>query len=456
MQTRSLRDSAPALEAHVDVGVSHVFATMALAACVLFLTGSVFRGSAATLVTAAVLILISVPVLVRQASKTGSAGLLWLLLAALLLKLLGAVARDYVAFGVYGGVADAAGYHDWGVSLAARFREGHFSTGFDTLIGTNFIRYLTGIVYAIVGPTRLAGYMVFSWLGFWGLFFFYRAFEVAVPEGRLPTYGRLLFFLPSVIFWPSAIGKEAWMVFSLGLAAFGAARVLTGKSWRGLAVAGLGIWLGALVRPHVAGLVAVALAVSYLLYRPRKDLGAVGPILKLVSLAALVGLSVLLILRTESFLERSGINTEGGVSSVQGDVSDRTNDGGSRFAPSIVRSPARLPLAFFTVLFRPLLFEVHNTQSFIAASEATFLLVLSIWRFRWILAALRSIRRQPYLAFALMYTGLFIVAFSGVANFGLLARERVQLLPLYVVLLSTGLMVSKTKEADKAPNTRRS
>jgi hypothetical protein len=43
-------------------------------------------------------------------------------------------------------------------------------------------------------------------------------------------------------------------------------------------------------------------------------------------------------------------------------------------------------------------------------------------------------RRQPYVAFAFLYCGLFIVGFSALANFGLLARERVMLLPIYLVL----------------------
>jgi hypothetical protein len=45
-------------------------------------------------------------------------------------------------------------------------------------------------------------------------------------------------------------------------------------------------------------------------------------------------------------------------------------------------------------------------------------------------------RRQPYVMFGAVYVGLSIIAFSAFANFGLLDRERVQILPLYLVLLS--------------------
>ena len=62
-----------------------------------------------------------------------------------------------------------------------------------------------------------AAFLVFSWLAFWGLFLFYRAFTIAVPEGRRRSYAHLVFFLPALLFWPSSIGKESWMIFALGI-----------------------------------------------------------------------------------------------------------------------------------------------------------------------------------------------------------------------------------------------
>jgi hypothetical protein len=39
-------------------------------------------------------------------------------------------------------------------------------------------------------------------------------------------------------------------------------------------------------------------------------------------------------------------------------------------------------------------------------------------------------------AFVVVYTAGFVVAFASIANFGILARERVQLLPFFFVLLA--------------------
>jgi hypothetical protein len=432
MAQRTLRP-APAPSTWMTVGGLALAAVLVVG--ILLVAASGGPDATGALVVGPILFLVSLPVFSRRARLEGDRGLYWLLVLALLVSFVGSVVRYYVAFDVYGGVADAAGYHDAGVQIAERFGAGNFDTGLDSLSDTNFIRFLTGVVYSFTGPTGLGGFFVFSWLGFWGLYFFYRAFRVAVPEGRSWGYAKLVFFLPTLVFWPSSVGKEAWMTFALGIAAFGAARMLAGRTWRGLIVAGVGLWAAAIVRPHVAGLLAVALAAGYLFRRPRRELRLLAPVSKALGLAALVVVAFLLVGRTDDFLRRAAIQTEGGVTAVLQQTSERTEVGGSKFAPSILESPARAPVAVVTVLYRPFLFEVHNVQALAASLETTFLLVLTLVRWRWILAAIRSIRRQPFVALALAYTGLFIVAFSGFANFGLLARERAQMLPLALVLL---------------------
>jgi vacuolar-type H+-ATPase subunit H len=84
----------------------------------------------------------------------------------------------------------------------------------------------------------------------------------------------------------------------------------------------------------------------------------------------------------------------------------------------------------------------------VTALEGTFLLLFSIVRIRWLVAAVKSSRRQPYVAFALLYTLLFVVGFSTVANFGLLARERVQLLPMYLVLFTIPRPDTRSREEE--------
>ena len=432
MAQRTLR-RAPAPSAWVVVG--GVVLAIALLLGILLVAAAGGPDTTGALLVGPILFLISLPILSRRARLEGDRRLFWLLVLALLVKFIGSVVRYYVAYDVYGGVADAAGYHDAGVRISERFGAGVFDTGLDSLSDTDFIRFLTGIVYSFIGPSGLGGFFLFSWLGFWGLYYFYRAFRIAVPEGRSWGYAKLVFFMPTLVFWPSSIGKEAWMVFSLGIAALGAARILTGRTWRGLIVAGVGLWAAAIVRPHVAGLMAVALAAGFLFRRPRRELQTFAPVSKGVGLVAVIVVAFLLVGRTDDFLRKAAIQTEGGVTAVLRQTVERTETGGSRFAPSILESPTRAPLAVLTVLYRPFLFEVHNVQALAASLETTFLLLLTLARWRWVLEAFRRLRRQPYLAMAFAYAGLFVVAFSAFANFGLLARERAQLLPLILVLV---------------------
>ncbi len=382
-----------------------------------------------------ILVALTVPALWRQAIREADPGTFRLLLLALVVKLAGAVARYYVAFSVYGGAADATRYHSAGVGFAPLFRRLDFS-GVHLVAGTSFIETVTGIVYALVGPSKMGGFVFFSWLGFWGLFLFYRAFTLAVPMGRRRSYAYLLFFLPSLVFWPSSIGKEAWMMFSLGIAAYGVARILTRGVWRGFIYCAGGLWLAGMVRPHIAALVGVSLAAAIVTRKGRIEWRELTPVIKGASIVAVAIVAAVLVVHTDRFLQKSGIDTNQGVSSTLTDVQDRTSEGGASFAPSILDSPVRAPLATITVLFRPFVFEAHNFQSILAAIEGTALLAFCLIRPRWGWAAMRSLRQQPYVVFCLVFTLLFIVGFSSFANFGLLARERVQLYPLFLVLFS--------------------
>jgi hypothetical protein len=387
------------------------------------------------LVVACLLVGISIPILRSAAVRHGERALLALFIAGLLLRIVGAVVRSYVDFEVYAGASDATYYHQSGVTLADKFGRGDFDTGYSSLTGTDFIRWLTGVIYVVIGPSRLAGFIFFAGLGFWGSYFFFRAFTIAFPEGRTRAYARLIFLLPSFLFWPSSIGKDAWMMCFLGLAAFGAARFLSGKPLRGLVVAAAGLWFAAIVRPHIAGILGIALATAVVVRVPAEKRGHLAPIARGITFMTVGLLAFLLVGRTQAFLTDLGVDTSGGVTSVLEQTSERASYGGSYIAPSIATSPRRVPMAVVTVLYRPLLIDAHNTQALATGLETTFLLALSFVRFRWMLGAVRHVRRRPYLALCAANTVLMIFILSNLANFGLLARQRIQFLPFFLVWL---------------------
>ena len=106
------------------------------------------------------------------------------------------------------------------------------------------------------------------------------------------------------------------------------------------------------------------------------------------------------------------------------------------FTPvSVTNNPANFPLATATVLFRPFPFEVGNVQSLLTAGEGVFLMWL-VWRSRRRFANLwHEMRYSPYVSYAMGIALSFIYAFSAFSNFGILARQRVQVMPFFLVFL---------------------
>jgi hypothetical protein len=382
-----------------------------------------------------VLVAVTVPLLLRLSRDDPDPRLPQLLVLAFLVKMVATLGRYWMAFGLYGGASDSARYARDASPIADQLRAGVFT--FDTgipLIGTGFVILLTGVVYAVTGPTLIGAFLVFGWLSFWGQYLFYRAFRVGFPAGDHYRYGVLVFLLPSILFWPSSIGKDAWMLLSLGMTAYGVARLLE-------RLPGALPWLAAgttgtvLVRPHVAMLIFVALLVGYALRRRPDRLTALGPVKSIITVVVLAAAGLLVLRQVSAFLGTDPFG-DGAIDQTLTNTQHRTSGAGSDYATPAVGSPLRLPMGVVTVLFRPFPFEAHNVASLIASVEGLGLLALVAVSLPRLRAALRSLRRHSYNAVALVYTLLFCFAFSSFANFGILTRERVQVFPFVLVLLA--------------------
>jgi hypothetical protein len=359
-----------------------------------------------------------------------------LLLIAPILKLAMAVARFAVAFVLYDGSADAAVYHDNGVRLSGFFDEGVFAVELGKpFVGGGSIRALTGLLYVVTGPTMLGAFFVFSWIGFWGLYLFYRAFRLAVPDGDHRRYAFMVLLLPSLLFWPSSLGKEAIMTLALGLVAYGSARLLVHRP-HGLLIVGLGLVTMGAVRPHVGAMAAVGLTAAFVSRRTPKGAALTAPLTKLVGLILLGLVLVVAVTQTKALLGIDEFNTEA-LEAARAEVSTRTDEAGSTFTPVATDfEPLRFHVALASVLFRPFPWEAGSAQGTIASLEGLTLLVLFVVGWRRLLGAVRTILRAPYVVMCITYTVLFTYGFSSFANFGILTRQRVQVLPFALVLLA--------------------
>jgi hypothetical protein len=401
---------------------------------------------------APVLIAISVPILLRFAKANPNPPIGHILIAALVLKLAASIPRYYMVASVYES-GDSLRYARAATNLRDHFLELDFSVvdlgGRGSGTGTQFVEVVTGIVYTIIGPSIIGGFLFFSWLSFWGLFFFYRAFRVGVPDGNAKRYALLLFFLPSMLFWPSSIGKEAWMTLALGMTAYGCALLFSrGRGASFYLILGFAGILA--VRPHMALIVLAGLMLGYVLRsRGAQRAVALGKTRTVLGLATIGALTLLVTRRVAAFFGVDEFNLDTATETLD-EVEGRTALGGSEFVggePSL----QNLPMNIVTVLFRPFLFEVHNVPALLAALEGILIMVLVILAWPRLRTIPRRLRRQPYIAYCLTYIILFCFMFSAFHNFGILARQRVLVFPLVLALLALPPAAAELKRLSRRP-----
>lgn len=343
---------------------------------------------------------------------------------------------------------DGIVYHKVALTLASSFRQLDFTVDTGRQVpGTGSVRYVAGLVSVVANGSIVVEYLIFTAIAFAGILCAYVAFAAAVPDGDRRRYALLVLLWPSLVLWPSSMGKEALVTGAFGVAALGAARLYTHRPG-GIILLGAGIAGVTMVRPHVALLAGLATFLGYLFVRPTGGSAVLSATKALTIIVLGVG-GALLVGQTAQFLRLENLGTED-VEEVRTQTQERTEQGGGSFTPIRADNPARYPGAVVTVLFRPFPTEARSTEALFSALEGVVLagLVVVSWR-RW-LALPSQLARMPYVAFALSTVLLFAYAFSVIANFGILARQRTQILPYLFVLLAIPVLTRPAPTAGRA------
>jgi len=292
---------------------------------------------------------------------------------------------------------------------------------------------ICGALQILIGPAFPSMSVIFSMLSFWGEFFAYRAFCTAFPKGDRYILGILLFFLPSIVFWPSTIGKDALIMLFIGLCVYGFALVNHQPSSRAFFYLGLGLLGTMVVRPHIAAMLVISMTAPYLVANNRR--GAAAALTKMIGFALLLGGTYFIALQARTFLQFDDVN--GGMTAI--DNVNRSNHYGNAAIGQNESALARA-ISAPVLLFRPFIWEVHNIPSTLASIEGLLLLLFTWRRRRELLEMLRRWKIDSFAAFLLVYTVQFSIIFAGaMSNFGLLARQRVMLLPFALMLLTASL-----------------
>ena len=344
--------------------LSLLFASLVTAALVLeeITLGAVLLVAAGIVITARV-----AP---RIAIDTDRKWIITLLPLAFVAKMAGAVVRYIAVTEVYG-TGDSIGYYDRAIALVHTWRSFNVPEGTFGGAGTRFVDVFTSLLFLPSTPTFLFAFLMFATLAFIGTVFFYLAFRRWFTDSKLLfLYAAFVFFMPSLLFWPSSIGKDAIMVFSLGLAAYGGARVLEGSYLRGAAIATPGLLLAVAVRPHVAALTVAAVVFALLL--ARQSIGKTGGFARLIAVGIAATILSFVALTAAQNLDID--TTSEGLDVFLEETERRTAQGGTAVTGSPVNSPLDLPEATLRVLFRPLPYEAGNGAALVSSVESVLLI----------------------------------------------------------------------------------
>lgn len=378
-----------------------------------------------------------------------------LMTVAMLAKLIGSWTRLQVLIVFYDRSGDAGRYHQWGLQNAAiwrTFQVPDLATAGGGGDGTQFVSWLTGLLYAPYEPSVLGGFWIFALLAFLGQCFFYFAFREAAPSHVWKRYAILIFFWPTLVYWPSSIGKEAVIMFFLGSGAWAASWLYRQYSLRWLPLIVGSVFMIGMIRIHLAALLAVSIVVGTLLSKaqPGLALAARRVIVLVMGVALMVPLVTGVSEQFDLDLTSSPSFSVEELEPAFDHVESRTRQGGSAIQGGAITSLTEIPAGVLTVLARPLPHEASNVQMLAASLEGVLLLGLLLWRAPQMLRNIRLVRGSPYLVFCAIYSVLFIWAWSAVANLGIMARQRSLVLPFLFALIA---MLGWSEDTDSEPAT---
>lgn len=290
--------------------------------------------------------------------------------------------------------------------------------------GTVGIWWFTSFFTQGLGLSLVGVFLVFQIFGFIGLLAFDAAMRqvTAHKSIQIRRLATLIVFLPSISFWSSAIGKDSLSFMATGLALW-AAMQLNSR----IVLMIIAILIMLFVRPHMAGMMVIGLAGSFVFHRrasffQRTFFGA----------AALVAASILV----PFGLNYAGLNEDAESDDVMSYIEGRQGQnlsGGS----SVDIGNMSLPMKLFTYLFRPLPFEANSIFSLLASIDNIILLFLFF-------TGIKQVIFKPLPSYLLEHNRMFMwiycllawtILSMTTANLGIAMRQKWMFAPMLIFLL---------------------
>jgi hypothetical protein len=299
--------------------------------------------------------------------------------------------------------------------------------------GTLFALYMVQTLKESIGGTYLDYFLVFQAFGLWGIAFMMRTVEEIYAElgTDQPPLTYLIFFLPGVHFWTSAIGKDAPLFFGVSLAIWAAMRLRTR-----IPAFAFALFVMVLFRPHIALMASVSMALAAF-FDPR----ASGWVKVTLLMLAFAGMAVFAgTVQTSFAVDVTSADSISEFISRNNEVSKKMGGGSAVIGASY-------PIKLLSLLFRPLFFDAQGTFGLIASFENLFILFMMGTMVRRIGDSFRLARQVFFMRFAVVFSIIITLTLALVYyNVGLGLRQKMMIMPGLLVFFAALWGVRQVKK----------
>ncbi len=328
--------------------------------------------------------------------------------------------------------SDVAVYDQTARYVSDQARAGHFNEA-PIGLGSDAIVLWFSAVYSIAGPHLWVVVAIHTGLSLWAGIILVRL-AITLGEGPGSNLIKYLLLAPNITMWTVLPGKDSWVYLGLAVIVAGVVQTTRGRrSARSVAQLLLGLSIVLLFRPHVAVLMLISLGAAFLLASGTRKGGRWGKaVLTLVLCAAAVFMWP--VVQKQAKMKQGGIDAIG----ERLTLNSRANSGGGSAVDvqgidSVGDLVRAAPAGILRVVAQPFPWEVTSLSGAGASLDCVLLAMLIISRLAQIGSNTRALFSNSSIFFAIMGTATVMVLLITIPNLGLMLREKIQLVPLFVI-----------------------
>lgn len=308
-----------------------------------------------------------------------------------------------------------------------------------------FVAVISTPILLISFKSFIVSTLVLTMISFIGTWKLYEVFVYHYPN-KTKEFAFAILFIPSVFFWGSGLLKDTYTFACLGLVTYCVFKyfILKRRNVKYLIYLLFFSFLIIMIKPYIL----VALIPGSLVWIGFKRIQRIkSGFLRVFGVPIFLSLISALITfvfvffgqylgdySIDKVLEKAVMTQEDLIREEYG--TNNFNIGS--FEPTIFSVIGKAPIAIFSALFRPFLWDVRNPVMLISAIESSFMFLFFVFvvfkiKFRLLL---QIIFGNPLLVFSLLFSLFF--AFSvglTTANFGALVRLRIPCIPFFICSL---------------------